>query len=117
MASTTWGFDAIGTRWQIETPQPLNDKLSKYLEQRIACFDAVYSRFRTDSLISRIATQPRGRFEFPADARALFGFYDRLAAATDGAVDPLIGRNVIDADGDLRGAWAWQHPRRAGGSA
>jgi thiamine biosynthesis lipoprotein len=96
MTPTTWDFDAIGTRWQIETPQALDDGVRTHIEQRIADFDAVYSRFRSDSLITRIATEPGGTFCFPPDAGALFDLYDRLAALTDGAVDPLVGHRLAE---------------------
>ncbi len=86
-------FDAIGTQWQIDTEQPLGTALRDQLLTRTEEFDRTYSRFRPDSLVSRIATAPDGgRFAFPDDARGLFGLYDRLHAATDGAVDPLAGR-------------------------
>ena len=62
---------------------------------RIEQFDAAYSRFRPDSLVSRVATAANGgRFDFPDDAIALFDLYDRLHRATGGAVDPLVGRDL-----------------------
>ncbi|MFH8655181.1 FAD:protein FMN transferase [Streptomyces afghaniensis] len=90
-----FGFDAIGTNWQIETDEPLSRDLRHDVLDRIERFDATYSRFRPDSLVSRIAAATDGgRFEFPDDSLALFGLYDRLHAATDGAVDPLVGRDL-----------------------
>jgi FAD:protein FMN transferase len=61
------------------------------VEQRIAEFDRVYSRFRDDSLVARIATEP-GSYHFPPDAGELFALYRELYEATDGAVTPLVGR-------------------------
>lgn len=58
---------------------------------RIDEFDRAWSRFRPDSLVSRIATTP-GLWEFPDDAGPLFALYRRLYEATDGAVTPLVGR-------------------------
>lgn len=88
-------FDAIGTYWEIDTPQPLAASLRQAILERIARFDAVYSRFRADSLVARIAAAPAGgRFEFPDDAPPLFDLYDGLYAATSGAVDPLVGRDL-----------------------
>ncbi|MFC4504491.1 MULTISPECIES: FAD:protein FMN transferase [Streptomyces] len=88
-------FDAIGTRWQIETAEPLSRDLRSRILHRIERFDTTYSRFRPDSLVTRIAAAPDGgRFEFPEDSLALFALYDRLHAATDGAVDPLVGREL-----------------------
>ncbi|SCD80719.1 thiamine biosynthesis lipoprotein [Streptomyces sp. BpilaLS-43] len=88
-------FDAIGTCWVIETDEPLCLELRSALLDRVGRFDATYSRFRPDSLVSRIASAPDGgRFGFPEDSLELFGLYDRLFAATDGAVDPLVGREL-----------------------
>ncbi|MEU5951214.1 FAD:protein FMN transferase [Streptomyces sp. NPDC047525] len=88
-------FEAIGTRWQIETDAPLSQDLRDHILDRTERFDVTYSRFRPDSLVSRIASAPSGgQFDFPGDALALFGLYDRLHAATSGAVDPLVGREL-----------------------
>jgi thiamine biosynthesis lipoprotein len=62
---------------------------------RVKCFDITYSRFRLDSLVTKVATAPKGGcFRFPDDAGPLFDLYDLLHAATRGAVDPLIGRDL-----------------------
>ena len=88
-------FDAIGTHWEIETDEPITATLRRSILDRIERFDAAYSRFRPDSLVAQIAAAPDGgRFEFPPEAGALFALYDQLGAATDGAVDPLIGRQL-----------------------
>lgn len=88
-------FDAIGTRWEIETAAPLPEAARGRVMDRIERFDATWSRFRADSLVSRIASEPGGgTFVFPAEAAGLFDLYDRLAADTGGAVDPLVGRDL-----------------------
>lgn len=86
-----WSFDAIGTVWQVDTAEPITPALRSQLTQRIEEFDRTWSRFRTDSLVARIATTP-GRWAFPPDASALFALYRGLYTATDGAVSPLVGR-------------------------
>lgn len=48
-------FDAIGTQWEIETQEPLSPRLEHHILERIQQFDATYSRFRPDSLVSRVA--------------------------------------------------------------
>jgi FAD:protein FMN transferase len=89
---STFTFDAIGTRWCVDTDEPLPGAARDRILDRIRRFDRTYSRFRPDSLVSRVAAAPAGgRFEFPEDSVALFDLYDRLVAATDGAVDPLVG--------------------------
>jgi thiamine biosynthesis lipoprotein len=60
---------------------------------RIEAFDRTYSRFRDDSLVTRVASTA-GAHPFPADAGALFDLYRRLYAVTDGAVSPLVGRTL-----------------------
>jgi FAD:protein FMN transferase len=88
-------FDAIGTHWEIETDEPITATLRRSILDRIERFDATYSRFRPDSLVAQIAAAPDGgRFEFPPEAGVLFALYDQLGAATDGAVDPLVGRQL-----------------------
>jgi FAD:protein FMN transferase len=92
-ARHTLDFDAIGTRWQIETAAPLDDATRAAVADRIDEFDRTYSRFRADSLVSQLAREG-GRVEFPADAGPLFALYDRLSVLTEGAVDPLVGREL-----------------------
>jgi FAD:protein FMN transferase len=90
-----FAFDAIGTSWEIETPVSLEVPTRQRILERVERFEATYSRFRPDSLVSRIASSPvGGRFTFPEDATALFSLYDRLHACTEGAVDPLVGRDL-----------------------
>lgn len=83
-------FDAIGTGWQLDTAVPITAELAAAVAARIERFDQTWSRFREDSLVSRIAREP-GVWEFPDDAAPLFDLYRRLYAATDGAVSPLVG--------------------------
>lgn len=64
--------------------------LTAAIAARVDSFDRTWSRFREDSLVSRIAREP-GRFEFPPEAPALFELYRSLYETTDAAVSPLIG--------------------------
>jgi thiamine biosynthesis lipoprotein len=92
---SSFTFDAIGTRWCIDTEEPLGGEVRDRILDRIRRFDRTYSRFRPDSLVAQVAAAPAGgRFEFPEDSVALFDLYDRLGTATDGAVDPLVGRQL-----------------------
>ena len=83
-------FEALGTQWAIETEVRLSTELIDRIHQRIELFDATYSRFRADSLVTKVATQ-KGSFTFPADADNLFKLYRNLYGATAGKVTPLIG--------------------------
>lgn len=90
-----FSFEAIGTQWEIETHEPLGRGLRQRILRRIEQFDATYSRFRQDSLVSRVAAAPDGGcFDFPDDSVALFDLYERLHTVTEGAVDPLVGRDL-----------------------
>jgi FAD:protein FMN transferase len=90
-----FAFEAIGTQWKIETYDPLDSRLQQRILARIQQFDATYSRFRSDSLVSCVAAAPNGGcFNFPNDSIVLFDLYDRLHKATGGAVDPLVGRDL-----------------------
>jgi FAD:protein FMN transferase len=95
VSSFVFTFKAIGTQWEIETHDPLDHQLQQRILERIEQFDIIYSRFRPNSLVSRIADAPEGGyFDFPGDSMPLFDLYDRLYTATEGAVDPVVGRDL-----------------------
>lgn len=54
-------------------------------------YDRTWSRFRDDSLVSRIAREP-GSWALPAEAGPLLALYRRLYELSDGRVSPLVGR-------------------------
>ncbi|WP_198940616.1 FAD:protein FMN transferase [Micromonospora sp. CB01531] len=88
-------FTAIGTGWQIDTEHPLPGRLRAEITALTEDFDRVWSRFRTDSLVTEIAHAPGGgRFTFPSRDTLLLNLYDRLVSETGGAVDPLVGRDL-----------------------
>ena len=88
-------FEAIGTRWEITTPAPLDLDVRTAVATRIEAFDRTYSRFRSDSLVSTIA-RAAGSWSLPPDAPPLLDLYRRLYLVTDGAVTPLVGRALTD---------------------
>ncbi|MCR4514202.1 FAD:protein FMN transferase [Aeromicrobium sp. 50.2.37] len=100
----TWTFEAIGTRWEVDTAEPLDPEVQVAVLGVIERFDRGWSRFRSDSAVTAMA-QVAGSWELE-DAEWLLGFYDELHAATDGAVTPLVGRSLVelgyDADYSLR---------------
>ncbi|MGJ0183949.1 FAD:protein FMN transferase [Corynebacterium glyciniphilum] len=92
---TVFSFDAIGTGWTITTAEPMGGGLREEVLALCEDVDQVWSRFRADSLVTEIAhTEGGGTFRFPARDMSLLDLYDRLAAATRGAVDPLVGRDL-----------------------
>ncbi|MDR6201026.1 thiamine biosynthesis lipoprotein [Microbacterium sp. SORGH_AS428] len=91
--SELWRFDAIGTRWEIETAEPVPDAVRTLIAAVIDGFDEEWSRFRPDSLVSRLAVHG-GEAAAPADAAAMLDVYRELDAATAGAVNPLVGESL-----------------------
>lgn len=95
-----WQFDAIGTRWSIETETKLDTKSRTEIMTIIADYDHVYSRFRKDSLVATIASKGKGDYHFPPESAELFDLYQSLYAVTNGSVTPLIGGLLEDAGYD-----------------
>ncbi len=102
---STHCFDALGTAWSISTPIELPPAVLARLHRRVEDFDLAYSRFRPDSLISRLAVTG-GVCELPEDAAPLLAFYRKLYEITAGRVSPLVGNVLVhlgyDADYSLR---------------
>lgn len=88
-----WGFEAIGTRWEIETPHPLSEATREAVARTIAVFDADWSRFRSDSLVSALA-YGAGVVPAPPDTTAMLDLYAEVSEATGGAVNPLVGASL-----------------------
>lgn len=99
-----FSFDAIGTKWEILTANELTANLKEVLLDRIESFDKTYSRFRDDSLVSKMKHQT-GVFKFPKDDEKLIDFYIKLYELSAGKFTPLIGealeRAGYDADYSL----------------
>lgn len=96
-------FEAIGTQWQIDVfdqlkPRPAAQLLLK-IRHRIETFDQNYSRFRGDSLVSKMA-QKSGVYTLPSDADQLLSLYRELHQLTNGLFTPLIGQVLVDAGYD-----------------
>lgn len=100
-----WDLTAIGTRWRIDTPEPPTPELIAAVAARVTDFDRAYSRFRPDSLVTRLA-ETGGPVAFPDNVVGLLDLYQALFQATGGAVNPLVGASLArlgdDADHTLR---------------
>lgn len=92
-----WVFEAIGTRWQVDTPQPVGAPARHRVGALIDTFDRTYSRFRDDSTVAEIARRA-GTFPLGPESGALLDLYRALHALTDGAMSPLVG-GALDAVG------------------
>jgi len=71
----------------------VGDSLRAVVLERIERFDRDWSRFRDDSVVSRIAREP-GHHRLPADAGPLLEWYRALYEGTGGRVSPLVGRTM-----------------------
>ena len=93
--TAVWRFEAIGTAWEIETPEPLDDATRRSVLGVVDAIDGRWSRFRADSIVSRAAVEG-GSWELDADDDRLVRLYDALHDVTGGAVTPLVGRRLAD---------------------
>ncbi|WP_457101540.1 FAD:protein FMN transferase [Microbacterium sp. P5_E9] len=107
-----WRFDAIGTVWEIETDAALGAALRTEVTRLIGGFDAEWSRFRDDSVVSRLARHG-GEVPAPADAAIMLDAFADLSRATDGAVNPLIGAALEHRGYDRRYSFVDRGPQAA----
>lgn len=114
-----WAFDAIGTRWRIDAPEPIDTAAVRAV---IDDFDRIWSRFRDDSVVARLRTERT--VDLGSDAPAILGLYERLDDLTDGAVSPAVGASLeqlgydaqytLTARGEAIPAFRWRTARRDG---
>lgn len=95
-----WRFEAIGTRWEVETVAELPAQTRAAVDALIEDFDRTWSRFRDDSAVSRLARD--GGELAAADAEPMLDAYRELSAATGGAVNPLVGDSLAALGYDAR---------------
>jgi len=69
------------------------------IKKWIGKFDTHYSRFRADSLVSKMS-RTTGEYRLPDDAEPMFDLYKELYDASDGLITPLIGQTLSDAGYD-----------------
>ncbi|MFJ4255095.1 FAD:protein FMN transferase [Microbacterium sp. NPDC090003] len=98
-----WQFEAIGTRWEVESEGVLSADSRAAVDAVIERFDREWSRFRPDSDVTRLARE--GGMLASSDAGAMLDAYCELSDATAGAVNPLVGESLealgYDADYSL----------------
>ena len=99
----SWRFEAIGTHWEIETTDALPESVTAAVSAEIQRFDREWSRFRSDSDVSRLGRE--GGALASTDAGPMLDAYRELSAATGGAVNPLVADSLdalgYDADYSL----------------
>lgn len=87
---------ALGTGIIISSSKPISQRVQKRIRAFVDEYESVLSRFRADSLVSRMAcADDGGDFEFPEWAGPLFTLYSEFYAATHGAFDACIGADLL----------------------
>ena len=87
---------ALGTGIIISSSVPIPQCVQKRIRDFIEEYESVLSRFRADSLVSRMAcAEHGGEFEFPTWVQPLFALYSEFYAATHGAFDACIGADLL----------------------
>ncbi|AZG45334.1 FAD:protein FMN transferase [Gordonia insulae] len=94
-----WRFDALGTEWEISTPEPLPHTVTRAVRTELDRIDRVWSRFRSDSTVAEIARRA-GRYPIAHSDQPLVDWYRRLYDLTGGAVTPMVGQMLSDAGYD-----------------
>ncbi len=96
-------FQAIGTSWVIDISQNITKEeepiLFDKIMKRISEFDLAYSRFRDDSLVTKMSLSA-GEYVLPSDADKMISIYKKIYDVTNGLVTPLIGKVLVDAGYD-----------------
>ena len=88
-----WAFDAIGTRWRVDSAGPVPAAVRRRVAERVEAYDRAFSRFRADSLVSAHA-RTGGSVRYPDEVAPLLDLYARLTALTGNRVSPLVGASL-----------------------
>lgn len=96
MPYTTAFPKALGTGLLVSTARPVSTDLRAKMKRLIDGYEHALSRFRADSLVTRIGNAEHGgHFDFPDWTGPLFDLYDALHDVTRGAIDPCVGEDLI----------------------
>jgi thiamine biosynthesis lipoprotein len=94
-----FSFEAFGTYLQIKIFEKLDHIIAQKIQQEVldytSLFDSTYSRFKENSLITKISNS-RGIFEVPTEFVEMLRLYEKFYAVTKGSVNPLIGNTLSD---------------------
>lgn len=92
-------FEAIGTRWYIDTPTQIPAAILAMLLYTTRVFDVKWSRFRADSLVTQ-CRENGGDIPLDQDEYEMLQLYKQLYDLSDGTVTPLIGITLEDSGYD-----------------
>lgn len=92
-------FEATGTHWTIDIDGDSSVDVFSRIRERIETFESIYSRFRANSIISKMG-KDAGAYQLPDDAKPMLDLYEKLYKITAGAFTPLIGSLLAEAGYD-----------------
>ena len=102
---TQFNFEGIGTKWQIDIYKQISEseerKILSLVKNRIEIFDKAYSRFRDDSIVTKMSKET-GIFLLPDDAKKMIDLYFDLYNITNGFFTPLVGNLLSEAGYDAK---------------
>ena len=73
--------------------------MEQKIQRRIEAFDMMYSRFRNDSIVTRMH-RSAGMYNLDEQSARLASLYRQLYQLTDGAMTPLVGEGLVAAGYD-----------------
>lgn len=92
-------FDVIGTHFRLtfwdNIEQEKLTQLAKRCEEYSRNFDALYSRFKDDSLVSRLS-RTTGKVEVPKECIEMLTLYSSFYKETRGKINPSVGFALED---------------------
>ncbi len=91
----SFSFEAIGTGWRVDSDAPLTPALRAGMLRLVEEYDTLYSRFRRDSGVTRLATDG-GFLPLPPHGGELGRLLRILYERTDGGVSPLVGDRLAE---------------------
>jgi thiamine biosynthesis lipoprotein len=90
-------FESMGTVLEVQIFDEIQNGeiVEKKIREFTKNFDETYSRFNSDSLVSKISASS-GTFSVPREFTQILKLYIKLNELTLGAVNPLIGNTISD---------------------
>jgi thiamine biosynthesis lipoprotein len=92
-------FEGIGTKWDIEFEDNQRIIHDKDIVKIVSEFEELYSRFKSTSLLSRLANKT-GPFVVTKEFVDILRWYKEIYALTGGIFTPLIGQTLVQSGYD-----------------
>ncbi len=94
-----FNYESMGTHWEITIWDKLSKKKLSQLEEKITrdsnSFDKTYSRFKVNSLVTKISGQ-KGVIKVPRDFTKMLELYFDLYKLSEKTISPLVGQALSE---------------------